>query len=282
MAKLSIEVTSKFRSCLYLLSALWEQGPMVAELVAEKARASLREGDEPPQFLPQIIALGRLLKAEMDLLVQIDQKLYDENGLRANLLKKRDDDVASLGQKVSGVRRIISGCYEAPEMGELGLEGRTHREPIALVRQSELICKQLRRDDLEKVLGESVFDPPLDPTPYGLQVEPGIEVLRESQEAHHRSKRRVDQLLAEKKEAVKAYDNAFLRVARQFEDLCRLAGQDELADKVRPSATRPGETEVKPKDGEVPESAAGVMGDVDGEPETSPENGEPDQAAPAA
>ncbi len=281
MAKLALEVTGKVRSCLFVLSALWEQGPMVADLVAERTRASLREGDEPPQFLPQILALGRMLKAELDLMVQIDQKLYEENELRASLLTERDDHVSKLGQKVSGLRRIITGHYAAPQVAKLGLEGRTSREPVSLVRQSELICKQLRRDDLEKMLGESVFDPPLDPTPLAAQAEPGIDALNTSYEAHHRSKRRVDQLLAEKKETVKSYDTAFLRVARQFEDLCRLAGKDDLADKVRPSLKRLGETEVVPKDDEVPDSVDGVAGDADSSAGDSPAE-EPDQAAPAA
>ena len=73
-----------------------------------------------------------------------------------------------------------------------------------------------------------------------------------------------------------AYDLAFLRVARQFEDLCRLAGKNELADKVRPSLTRPGETVEKPDDGEVPDSAIDVVADdVAGEPEASTSEVEP-------
>ncbi len=57
------------------------------------------------------------------------------------------------------------------------------------------------------------------------------------------------------------YDTVFVRVARQFEDLCRLAGFDDLAAKVRPSVRRRGETEVRPGDGEVPDAAQGAGAD---------------------
>jgi hypothetical protein len=272
MVRLSIDVTSKIRFCLFVLAALSEQGPKVAELVQAKSLPSLGEGDEPPPFLAQIQALGRLLQAALDRLVERDRELVDENDRRAALLKARDGDAGKLRRRIVGLRRIIFGCYAAPEAAKLGLVGRFSREPIALLRQSELICKRLQGDDLAQTLGEPLFDPPIDPEPFARQVEPDIEVVRQSFDAHHRSKRRLDQLLAEKKTAMADYNVTFLRVARQFEDLCRLAGENDLADKVRPSASRPGQTENDPAEDAVTPPA----GDDVSEPEPAPADDAPE------
>ncbi len=105
MAKLSIEITDMIRSALFVLSALWEQGPQVARLVTEKLPPSLNEGEEPPSFLAQIEALGRLLKSALDLMVELDTLTVDQNLLRATLLNYRDDKLGFLGQRLTGLRR---------------------------------------------------------------------------------------------------------------------------------------------------------------------------------
>ncbi len=75
MAKLTAMITRKVRSCLFLLAAFTEQGPMVADLVLGKLQPRLEEGEEPPPFLAQVQALGRLLKASLDEMVELDRKL---------------------------------------------------------------------------------------------------------------------------------------------------------------------------------------------------------------
>lgn len=281
MAKLTVSITGKVRSCLFLLAALKEQGPKVTRNLLDLLQPSLKGGEEPPSFLAQLEALGRLLRAALERMIALDRELYDEDEQRAILFEERQDFLGQLGRMVSGLRRIVLGHYPDAQAEKLGLQGRTAQEPIALIRQSELICEKLRREDREKMLGEPLFDR-LDPEPYVLKIDPVVPRLTEAYEAHQQSRRRVDNLLDEKKEAVAAYDVAFLRVARQFEDLCRLAGKNELADKVRPSLTRPGETVQRPDDSEVPDSSAVsvVADDVDGEPEASTETERPSGTVP--
>ena len=42
----------------------------------------------------------------------------------------------------------ILGYYEKPDLASLGLEGATARDPLAVLRQAELVDEQLQRDDL--------------------------------------------------------------------------------------------------------------------------------------
>ena len=284
MTRFSIDVTAKITSCLFVLTALWEQGPSVTSLVLERLQPTLAEGETPPDFMAQLNALGKMLKAALDRMVRLDRKLVDESDVRASLIKARGGDIGKLRQKVSGLRRIVVGCYSTPLVEELGLVGSYSREPIALLRQSELVCERLQSEDVEKMLGEPLFEPPIDPRPYAEQIEPELDSVRQSFEAHQRSRRRVDQLLADKKEAIQEYDVAFLRVARQFEDLCRLAGESDLADKVRPSTKRPGETEAEPPGDETAQSTdaedhAEAGADL---PESVPADSKPAETARAA
>ena len=64
----------------------------------------VRFGPVYARDLPRYLAQGGK-KAALDLMVELDRKLYDESDLRASLLAARDDDVAQLGRRTGGLRQ---------------------------------------------------------------------------------------------------------------------------------------------------------------------------------
>ncbi len=268
-AKLSTEVTSRYRSCLFVLSALWQQGPKVAAQVLEDIlQPNLREEDEPPGLVSVLVAFARTLRAAVDRLVEIDQTLFDLNEQKSVLRRLRDPLVKTLGRQMVALRGAVAGQFTEPALDGLGLREPNAREPFALQRQAALICRQAEREDLDQALGNSVFATGYDPRPRAAEMKSTVTDLGSILAQMIDAQRDVDEALEVKKKAMSDYDRVFLRVARQFEDLCRFAGQDDLAAKVRPSPTRPGRTEQEPGD----ESSDSVDAGDAADGETSPDN----------
>ena len=134
-AKLSTEITDRAKSCLFVLSALEQQGPRVADEVLGLVRPTLWEGDEPPNFFAQTVAFSRALKARLDRMVVLDLDHYGRKQNRKVVTRQRVEKSRELGDLIRGLRRSITGQYTAPELERLGLKPPVSRDPMTLLLQ---------------------------------------------------------------------------------------------------------------------------------------------------
>lgn len=280
-AKTSAEVVARQKSCFFLLTALYRQGAAIAESLLGTVEPHLQDGDEKPEFFAPISGLGRRLKAVFMRLVADDERVYSANVRLNELRGERDDKARHLGNAVGRLRRTILNQFQAPKLEALGLASRNPRDPVALLRLADRVGKTFRRDDLSQWLGEPFFVESFDLRAQASEVASAADELRRVLWRINGAQRDLDREVTTKAKTQEEYDVLFLHTARTFEAFCRLAGERELADRVRPSIRRPGRTKRDPETEDAPSEEQETRGEETGSEDASSSPAETDNP-PAA
>ncbi|MEM7585782.1 MAG: hypothetical protein AAF560_20500 [Acidobacteriota bacterium] len=246
-AKTSKETSDREKACRFVLAALSQQSQELSQKLQALYQPFLDEGDPVPDFLGTLTALGRGIKKAILEVIRADTVLFTANAALAATRQARSDRTADLSRLIIGLRQACNALFRDLSVQELGFDQRTAQDPVPLLIQAERIVERLRGGSASEV--EHVFEgDDFDPARYADQIEQKAAGLREALDAFVEARRHSEKVMLEKRALTGEYDTLFLHGARTFESYCRLVGKADLADRVRPSESRKGRTEIEPEE----------------------------------
>jgi hypothetical protein len=249
-------VNDRQRSARVVIHAAFTQAETLStQLEAILAPALPADGGSASSFIRR---LGRTLQTSIDTLVAADKAHEAEKSDDLAVRVELDEATEQLYREVVEFRAGLEAVGHPDALLHIGVSGATPREPIALVRLGQSVQDQL---PLVAAMTPARRGLSFDAMAYLEPLAVGVSRLEAAQEAAQREQRELQITLMNKNRALAEHDACFMAVARTLEALFRLAGLNELADRVRPSARRPGQVEDEIELPEVPgEEAPGVPG----------------------
>ncbi|ACY17683.1 hypothetical protein [Haliangium ochraceum] len=213
-----------------------------AELVGERLDEVLAAAHPEEQSMSGTVRrLARGLLASIDDMVAADQTHEAEKADDAVLRTELDDANEALYRELSDLRAGLDAAFGPEVAARVGLHSSALRDSSKLLELGRRV-----RASLPDLAGLTNMRRGMS---YDSQscIEPIDSALSRLERAHAALERERHDLSASqiaRSQAVAVHDTRFVLVARTLESLFRLAGFDELADRVRPSARRPGLTEL--------------------------------------
>jgi len=235
-------VTRRQTSARNVCSAIARHTEKTQEAFAGVLGPFLKEGDSVPDLIPLQHMLEQVLEQLRRDLVASDEthllELQEHRAARA----RRDTASAALAERLVQLRKAMTGVFgDLAADGYKGIGGAMIRNPEILARKARRVLERLQSGTPEmpppRVPGFTV-----DPQPWAGLLEGPLRELEEALKEVADDRRDSEGTLVAKHEALEAYDRAFQKVAQLQESLFRFADLKGLAERVRPSSRRPGET----------------------------------------
>ena len=272
-------------------SATVHGGPIVAPILEKRFDPQntvlIADGeteDGQPIFRAVIYSLRDELTASREGLLEVEKRHLRLKRRVTELSNERVVLFDRLAADYTWLRGTLEKRLGSDDADALaGFQAPTATRSTALLRQVELAADALSAAELE-LPGDRLDAFRFDPGETAEKLRSKAQRYRELLAEIRRVKREVDVTQKAKDRTIEAHKKIFLPIARTLEALYRLAGEDELAAKVRPSVVQRGRRAV-----EVEESPEGGSVTTDRETSTDSEspadgasNGEPSPEAEAA
>ena len=253
-------------------SSVDAHGVGVAGKLKDRFFVTLEELEDVPTepgFEASIFTLQGALRRSAEAMAEVDRGHVRNLAVIQRLLQRREELRQALYRKLMVARHTVSELYgEDAAFTVAGLEGPTAEESTKLLHQARLAVTQLRAPGLE-LPDAAVGGIRVEPEDLAADLETHSEGLRSVTSGLLLTRRAADQTRKDKNRAVAEHQQQLLQTSRILEGYYVLAGETELAERIRPATRRSG----RPLSSEEPTS---------GEPGTDePATEEPASEEPA-
>ncbi len=263
-------VTDRMQSCRAVKWAIDTFGTVMVDNLGGTFDPLLADGQVTP-FATQLELFKKKLTLDLDRVVATDRTYRDQKAREVLSRVWRDEQLEAVTSGVVGLRQAFTGFYSPHKLAEFGFARQTSRQPEELMEQVSHLVSRLSDSELD-LTGSRFGELQLDAPNLARELVGSVETFQQVADELAREERRTEARKLAKDEALSEYNQSFLWIARTVESLCRLAGLDEVAKRVRPSNRRPGVTARKfdePEDQQSEGSAEG--GNASGAGSPAPE-----------
>lgn len=251
--KLRTMVMKRKALCDLVVGATRVQGPGVGDSLGEYFSPVLTGEETLPDLATPLELYGRKLQSYGVLMVDTDGAYLTE---LAKLDEVRAEGVAPtriLKDKILSLRSTCQGLFGEETLGPLALDFNLAQDVRGVLRQAEIIRERVAGSDKELVSDRWV-NGSLDRESSARELDPEIEVLRLIVERLVEQGKRVDTAKVRKDEALDEFDRQYILIARAVESTFRVAGETDLADRIRPTVRQLGRDDGKDKQAAEPEA----------------------------
>ncbi len=265
-------VTDRMQSCRAVQWAIETFGTVMVVNPGGTFDPLLADGQVTP-FATQLELFKKKLTLDLDQLVAKDRAYRDQKAREALSRAWRSEQFEEVTSGVVGLRQAFTGFYSQHKLAEFGFARQTSRQPEELMEQVSHLVSRLNDSELD-LTGSRFGDFKLDAPHLARELVGSVGTFQQAADELAGEERKTEAMKLAKDEALSQYNQSFLWIARTVESLCRLAGLDEVAKRVRPSSRRPGVTArkfVKPEDEQSEGNAEGGTSEGEGSQESAPE-----------
>ncbi len=252
--KLRTMVMKRKALCDLVVGATRIQGPGVGGSLGEYLSPVLAEGETLPDLAVPIELYGRRLQSFGDAMVAADEKYLAELAKLDEVQAEGVVPTRSLKGKILSLRSTCHGLFGEETLGPLALDFNLAQDVRGVLRQAEIIRERVATSERE-LTAKRWIEGSLNRDSSARELDPEIEELRVIVKRLVEQRKQVDTAKVRKDKAREDFDRNYIPIVRVLEATFRVAGEAELADRIRPTVRQLTRNDDQEQEAQPPEAS---------------------------